>query len=259
MHRARELAIQLDLDMKISDVEYQGDGSKATFYYTANGRVDFRQLIKDLATEFKVRIEMRQIGARQEAARLGGISSSGRVLCSSTWLKDLRTVSTTAARYQQLSLNPEKLAGQCGKLKCCLNFELDSYIEALKDFPSTKIKLKTKKGTGIHIKTDVFKQIMWYLLQSNEEKQPVLVALSSDKAKEIIKMNKDGKLPEDLRDFEVITAEVEETEVKLHNVVGQDDLTRFDSNFKSKRRNKKRKKGRSNSRKNNKNQQKRNN
>lgn len=239
MIRARKMTKELALEMKISDVEYQGDGSKATFYYTANGRVDFRQLIKNLASEFHLRIEMRQIGARQEAARLGGISSSGRELCSSTWLTDLRSVSTTAARYQQLSLNPQKLAGQCGKLKCCLNYELDSYIEALKDFPSTNIKLKTKKGIGIHIKTDVFKGLMWYLHQT-EEREPNLIALSPTRVKDIIALNKKGELPEDLKDFEEI--EIPKIpEASYSNVIGQDDLNRFDKNFtkkKKKRRNK---------------------
>ena len=147
--RSRQIAIRLGLQMKISDIEFQGDGSKATFYYTAEDRVDFRQLIKEFAHEFRTRIEMRQIGFRQEASRLGGIGSCGRELCCSTWLTDFRSVSTSAARYQQLSLNPQKLAGQCGKLKCCLNYELDSYMDALKDFPKTEQKLKTQKGTAV--------------------------------------------------------------------------------------------------------------
>jgi len=148
--------------MKISDVEYQGDLSKATFYYTAEGRVDFRQLIKDMASEFRIRIEMKQIGSRQESARLGGIGSCGRELCCSTWLSDFRSVSTSAARYQQLSLNPQKLAGQCGRLKCCLNYELDMYLEGLSEFPKTDVKLKTQKGIAYHVKTDVFRKMMWY-------------------------------------------------------------------------------------------------
>lgn len=233
MHRARELAIQLDLDMKISDVEYQGDGSKATFYYTANGRVDFRQLIKDMAETFRVRIEMRQIGARQEAARLGGIGSCGRELCCSTWLTDFRSVSTKAARYQQLSLNPQKLAGQCGKLKCCLNYELDVYVEALKDFPSPEIKLQTKKGVGIHIKTDVFKQLMWYLYQVKDEKVPSIIALNPERVKEIIELNKEKKYPEDLKDFmeEVV---IETPTVEYSSGGAQDDLNRFSDEFKKK-------------------------
>lgn len=240
MHRAREMAIRLELDMKISDVEFQGDGSKATFYYTADGRVDFRQLIKDMAEAFRVRIEMRQIGARQESARLGGIGSCGRELCCSTWLTDFRSVSTSAARYQQLSLNPQKLAGQCGKLKCCLNFELDMYLDALKDFPSTDIKLKTEKGIGIHIKTDVFKGLMWYLHQTDDLKGPSLIALSPERVKEIISLNKKGEKPADLKDFEesIVIDTPDYT-----NVVGQDDLNRFDQNFKKnrKRKNKRRK------------------
>ncbi|HLW29652.1 MAG TPA: regulatory iron-sulfur-containing complex subunit RicT [Brumimicrobium sp.] len=229
MHKAREMAIALNLDMKISDVEYQGDGSKATFYYTANGRVDFRQLIKDMADSFRVRIEMRQIGARQESARLGGIGSCGRELCCSTWLTDFRSVSTSAARYQQLSLNPQKLAGQCGKLKCCLNYELDMYIDELKDFPSTEIKLYSKKGSGIHIKTDVFKRLMWYLHQTDEKTGPSLVALSPERVKEIIALNKEKKNPEDLKDFDEATVDVKVPDYT--NVVGQDDLNRFDKKF----------------------------
>jgi len=154
--KARQIAIRLELQMKISDIEFQGDGSKATFYYTAEERVDFRQLIKEFAHEFKTRIEMRQIGFRQEAARLGGIGSCGRELCCSTWLTDFRTVTTGAARYQQLSLNPQKLAGQCGKLKCCLNYELDAYLDALQDFPKTDIKLQTEKGIAVCQKIDIF-------------------------------------------------------------------------------------------------------
>ena len=162
MYKSRTLAVNLKLEMKISDVEYQADLSRATFYYTAEGRIDFRQLIKDMADEFKVRVEMRQIGTRQEASRLGGLGVCGRELCCSTWLTDFRSVSTSAARYQQLAINTQKLAGQCGKLKCCLNYELDMYTEALKSFPKSELKLKTEKGEAYHIKTDVFKRMMWY-------------------------------------------------------------------------------------------------
>ncbi|MBW7867028.1 MAG: hypothetical protein H3C31_01750 [Brumimicrobium sp.] len=240
MFKARELAIQLKLEMKISDVEFQGDNSKAIFYYTAEGRVDFRQLIKDLADEFRIRIEMKQIGSRQEASRLGGIGSCGRELCCSTWLTDFRTVSTTAARYQQLSINPQKLAGQCGKLKCCLNFELDMYIEALKDFPSTEVKLRTQTGTGIHIKTDVFKGLMWYIHQpENREAAPSMVSLSPGKVKEIIELNKNGQKPESLAGFKEVEIDVEESDYT--NIVGQDDLHRFDDKFKKKKKKKKRK------------------
>lgn len=240
MHSSREMAIRLNLEMKISDVEFQGDGSKATFYYTAEGRVDFRQLIKDMADEFRVRIEMRQIGARQEAARLGGLGSCGRELCCSTWLTDFRSVSTSAARYQQLSLNPQKLAGQCGKLKCCLNYELDMYVEAVKDFPSTETKLYTEKGIAFHLKTDVFKRLMWYLYDTKAVGGPAIIPLAPERVKEIIKLNKNNEKPADLKDFEekVLSPVVED----YTNVVGQEDLGRFDDVFKRKKNKKKRKK-----------------
>lgn len=241
MLRSRDLASQLALDMKISDVEYQGDGVKATFYYTAEERVDFRQLIKDMADSFKIRIEMKQIGARQEAARLGGIGSCGRELCCSTWLTDFRSVSTASARYQQLSLNPQKLAGQCGKLKCCLNYELDVYLEALKKFPSADVKLHTTKGVAFHIKTDVFKEEMWYIQNNSDDPGPgIMVPLSPERVRDIIEMNKAGKKPTDLKDF---VAETKEEEPDYTNVVGQDSLNRFDSVFKKKKKKKKKKSG----------------
>src|SRR5690606_9156735 len=196
--------------------------TKATFYYTADQRVDFRQLIKDLAETCKVRIEMRQIGARQEASRLGGIGSCGRELCCSTWLTDFRSVSTSAARYQQLSLNPQKLARQCCKLKCCLNYELDMYLEALKDFPSTEVKLHTEKGTAFHIKTDVFKRVLWYIHETNEVgASSGLIALSPERVSEIIDLNKKNKKPLDLKEFK---EEVEVAVPDYTNVVGQDSL-----------------------------------
>src|SRR5690554_2079300 len=237
MHKSREMAIALKLDMKISDVEFQGDGSKATFYYTANGRVDFRQLIKDMAETFRVRIEMRQIGARQEAARLGGIGSCGRELCCSTWLTDFRSVSTSAARYQQLSLNPQKLAGQCGKLKCCLNYELDMYLEALDSFPRTDTKLLTAKGVAICQKIDIFRGRLWY---AYEKESSAWHELTVEKVNSIIAENKKGNKPIALEDF---TVEEEVTESKtFDDVVGQDSLTRFDKpKRRPKRRNKKRK------------------
>src|SRR5664279_4753923 len=169
MFKAREIAMRLNLLMKINDVEYQGDNTKAIFYYTAEDRVDFRELIKIMADEFKVRIEMRQIGARQEASRLGGIGSCGRELCCATWLNDFRSVTTHAARVQQLSLNPQKLAGQCGKLKCCLNYEYASYVDALQGFPDSSINLKTKKGDAIHQKSDIFKKAMWYAYANDQQ------------------------------------------------------------------------------------------
>lgn len=232
IHKARTLALNLKLEMKISDVEYQGDLTKAVFYYTADGRVDFRQLIKDMAEVFKVRIEMRQIGARQEAARLGGIGSCGRELCCSTWLTDFRSVSTSAARYQQLSLNPQKLAGQCGKLKCCLNYELDMYLDAIKAFPKGDVKLRTEKGTAIHIKTDVFKQQMWYAYEG--EFGGGLIPLHPDRVREILRMNREGKKPADLTEYvDVVEVEVEPD---YENAMGQDSLNRFEHIFKKKRK-----------------------
>jgi cell fate regulator YaaT (PSP1 superfamily) len=237
MYKARTLALNLKMEMKISDVEYQGDLSKATFYYTAEGRVDFRQLIKDMADDFRVRIEMRQIGSRQEASRLGGIGSCGRELCCTTWLTDFRSVSTSAARYQQLSLNPQKLAGQCGKLKCCLNYELDMYLDSIKSFPKPETRLHTEKGDAFHFKTDVFKRLMWYGYQGENG----LIALTPERVKEIVKLNKEGIKPKDLKDFEIV--EQKEVEVGYSNVVGQDSVNRFEKNFtKSKNQNRKKKK-----------------
>ncbi len=232
MYKSRVIADGLGLNMKISDVEYQGDGQKATFYYTAESRVDFRQLIRDLASEFGVRIEMRQIGARQEAARLGGIGSCGRELCCSTWLTDFRTVNTSAARYQQLALNPAKLAGQCGKLKCCLNYELDSYLEALNDFPDTTKALETQRGRAFFQKKDIFKRIMWY---AYEGEALTWVPLSVDDVKTIITANEKSEKPASLEMFKEDTIELEP---QLTDVVGQDDLTRFDRKTKPKRRKK---------------------
>lgn len=240
MSKSRTLAVNIGLEMKISDVEYQGDLSKATFYYTAEGRVDFRQLIKDMAETFKIRVEMRQIGSRQEAQRLGGIGSCGRELCCSTWLTDFRSVSTSAARYQQLSLNPQKLAGQCGKLKCCLNYELDMYLDAIKSFPANDVKLQTEKGSAFHIKTDVFKRQMWYVYEGEAGIGTGLIALSPERVREIVQLNQKGKKPADLKDFEEA---VIRKEPDYDNVVGQDSLNRFDSSFKNKKRKKKKGKG----------------
>lgn len=234
--RARELAIQLGLKMKISDIEYQGDGSKATFYYTADERVDFRQLIKEYAVAFKTRIEMKQVGLRQEASRLGGIGSCGRELCCSTWLTDFRSVNTSAARYQQLSLNPQKLAGQCGKLKCCLNFELDSYQDALKEFPSTDIKLKTKKGTAVCQKIDIFKGLLWYTyIDEPMNWHKITVA----HANEIVEMNKNKEIPDSIEEYAEELLD-DNTKTEFENVVGQDSLTRFDKPKRNKKRRKKR-------------------
>jgi len=221
--RSREIAIHLGLKMKISDIEYQGDGSKTTFYYTAEERVDFRQLIRDFASAFSTRVEMKQVGFRQEAARLGGIGSCGRELCCSTWLTDFRSVKTSAARYQQLSLNPQKLAGQCGKLKCCLNYELDTYLDALKDIPRSDIKLQTEKGLAVCQKTDIFKRILWY---GYEKHGGIWIQISVDKANEIIALNKKGNKVASLEDF-AIEEKISEDKI-YENVVGQDSLTRFD-------------------------------
>ncbi|GGG78875.1 hypothetical protein GCM10007415_08720 [Parapedobacter pyrenivorans] len=238
MHRARKLALDLGLSMKISDVDYQGDKSKATFYYTADGRVDFRELIKRMAEAFRIRIEMRQIGMRQEASRLGGIGSCGRELCCSTWLTDFKTVSTSAARYQNLSLNTLKLAGQCGKLKCCLNYELDSYMDALKDIPNNIERIETQKGTAYLQKTDIFKKLMWFSYPGEENWIP----LTTNRVKEIHQLNKDGVKPEEIG--AVVMEVVEEKPViyDYENVVGQDSLTRLDDRNKKKRRSKSKRK-----------------
>jgi len=233
--RARKFAIDLRLKMKISDIEFQGDGTKVTFYYTADERVDFRELIKLYAREFRTKIEMKQVGLRQEAARLGGIGSCGRELCCSTWLSDFRSVSTSAARYQQLSLNPQKLAGQCGKLKCCLNYELGSYMDALKNFPKKEIKLKTEKGTAVCQKTDIFKKQLWYAYVGEWNNWFLLTV---EQANAIIKENKSNKLVSGLEEYTSENNNVEEN--IFENVVGQDSLTRFDKPRK-KKHNKRRK------------------
>ena len=222
--KARQFAIDLRLEMKISDIEFQGDGSKATFYYTAEERVDFRELIKVFAREFRTRIEMKQVGFRQEASRLGGIGSCGRELCCSTWLTDFRSVSTSAARYQQLSLNPQKLAGQCGKLKCCLNYELDTYLDALKDFPKTETKLQTEKGIAVCQKTDIFKGHLWYAYEGewmNWHK------ITKEQANEIIGLNEQKQKVTSLEEY--ASELLNDTKNEFENVVGQDSLTRFDS------------------------------
>ncbi len=237
MHKARTLALELGLQMKISDVDYQGDKTKATFYYTAEGRVDFRELIKKMAEAFRIRIEMRQIGMRQEASRLGGIGSCGRELCCSTWLTDFKTVSTSAARYQNLSLNTLKLAGQCGKLKCCLNYELDTYMDALKHIPDNVNYLKTEKGDAKLQKTDIFKKLMWFSYPKDDNWVPVEI----DRVKEIQKLNRDGVIPADLG--EMLLAETQATVKVLdyENVVGQDSLTRLDERNKNRNNNNKNK------------------
>jgi len=236
-YRGREILSRLGLKMKLSDVEYQGDGNKATFYYTADDRVDFRQLIRDLAGAFSIRVEMKQVGLRQEAARLGGVGSCGRELCCSTWLTDLRKVNTTAARYQQLSLNPQKLAGQCGKLKCCLNYELDTYLDALNGFPRHDIVLKTEKGDATFIKMDIFKGLLWYTYRENRSKW---YKLTLEQVQEIIALNKNEEKIASLEEYEDDLIEV--VKADFENVVGQDSLTRFDAPKRTKKRNNKNKK-----------------
>jgi cell fate regulator YaaT (PSP1 superfamily) len=236
LSRAREIIKSLNLQMKLSDVEFQGDGKKATFYYTADERVDFRELIKRLANEFQIRVEMKQIGLRQEAGRLGGIGSCGRELCCSTWLTDFRGVTTSSARYQNLALNPAKLAGQCGKLKCCLNYELDSYMDALKNIPDDSIALLTEKGKATHRKTDIFKRMMWYAYSDDVKEMATAieggvegswVPLHVDRVKEIIDLNKENKKPADLKD-EYDAEEEIVSAPDYGNVVGQDRIDRMD-------------------------------
>lgn len=235
--KGREILGRLGLQMKLSDVEYQGDGNKATFYYTAESRVDFRQLIRDFASAFSVRVEMKQVGARQEAARLGGVGSCGRELCCSTWLTDFRKVTTSAARYQQLSLNPLKLAGQCGKLKCCLNFELDSYLDALKPFPKQELVLKTEKGDAIFVKMDIFKNHLWYTYKDESSKW---FRLNLEQVLEIIDLNKNNEKSVSLEEYE---SEIEvPVKVSFENAVGEDSLTRFDVPVRSNRKKKSKKK-----------------
>ncbi|MBQ7041324.1 MAG: hypothetical protein IJN66_01260 [Muribaculaceae bacterium] len=232
MIRSRKIAESLNLNMKIGDVEYQGDGNKAIFYYIADERVDFRQLIKVLAETFRVRIEMKQIGARQEAGRIGGIGPCGRPLCCSSWMTSFVSVATSAARYQDISLNPQKLAGQCAKLKCCLNFEVDAYVESVKHLPSRDVKLETADATYYHFKTDIFKRELTY---STDKSIPAnLVTIDANRAFEIIAMNKQGEKPLKLqRDGDEKPKENKE----FGDIIGQDSVTRFDKNKKKKRKN----------------------
>lgn len=228
LYRTRNIIIEQKLKMKLTDIEFQADNSKATFYYSADDRVDFRELIKILASEFKVRVEMRQISLRQEASRIGGIGSCGRELCCSTWLTDFKSVSTSAARYQNLSLNPSKLSGQCGRLKCCLNYELDTYMEALEDIPDTN-RLKTSKGVAKLQKTDIFRKTMWFAYEDENTWHP----LSTERVKEIIELNKKGEAPESL-DID----ELESDEVQVEGI--NQDLQKMDERFKKKNRRKQR-------------------
>jgi len=230
MIRARKIADELNLNMKIGDVEYQGDGNKAIFYYIADERVDFRQLIKILAETFKVRIEMKQIGARQEAGRIGGIGPCGRPLCCSSWMTNFVSVATSAARYQDISLNPQKLAGQCAKLKCCLNFEVDTYVESLKKLPERNVRIETVDNTYYHFKTDVFKREITYSTDKNIPAN--LVTIDAARAFEIIAMNKAGEKPLQLqRD-----GTPDKNEKRYNDILDQDNLNRFDNRKKKKRR-----------------------
>ena len=220
MLSSRYIAWDLGLKMKVNDVEYQGDGTKAIFYYSAEDRVDFRELIKILAEQFRIRIEMRQIGVRQEAGRLGGIGTCGRELCCASWLTNFQSVSTSAARTQQLSLNPQKLAGQCGKLKCCLNFEQSTYQEELKEFPSPTVKLKFKKGTAHYNKIDIFKKIVWYSYYGDN----TIFALPLDKVNEIIEMNKKNQFPETMEEFAIVNQKkVDEVKYSLDELKNIED------------------------------------
>jgi cell fate regulator YaaT (PSP1 superfamily) len=232
MIRSRQIVKDLNLNMKIGDVEFQGDRTKAIFYYIADGRVDFRQLIKVLAENFRIRIEMKQIGARQEAGRIGGIGPCGREICCSTWMSNFVSVTTNSARYQEISLNPQKLAGQCGKLKCCLNFEVDSYLDAQRNFPPTNIPLESENMTYYFLKADIFGGIFWYAPQGNGPSN--LVPVSIKRVKEVQRMNRNGKRPERLV-TENFDAEPKKNE-SFTNVVGQDDLHRFDKPKKQNRR-----------------------
>ena len=226
--KAKRIIEEHKLDMKLTDVEFQGDNSKATFFYTAEKRVDFRELIREYSRNFGVRVEMRQIGVRQEAAKIGGIGSCGRELCCSTWMTDFPSVSTSAARYQQLSINPQKISGQCGRLKCCLNFELDGYTEALKGFPSTKLQLKSKKGIAKFVKLDVFKGVLFYF---NMDTPGDLLELTIDNVNKIIELNKKGEIP---ASFESFVIEIKQKEVSFEDAMGQDNIGRFDKKKKSK-------------------------
>lgn len=226
MIRSRQIAENLKLNMKIGDVEFQGDGNKAIFYYIADERVDFRQLIKVFAETFRVRIEMKQIGARQEAGRIGGIGPCGRELCCSGWMTSFNSVSTSAARIQDISLNPQKLAGQCAKLKCCMNYEVDSYVDALKQFPSKETQIETLDNTYFHFKTDVFKGLVSYSTSPNFGAN--VVTISAKRAKELIAMNRKGLKPDALAD--VANEEAKPVTVDYESGVGQDSLTRFDTN-----------------------------
>lgn len=229
--RSRAIARSLNLQMKLSEVELQADGKKATFFYTADDRVDFRELIKQYASDFKVKVEMRQIGIRQEAAKVGGIGSCGRELCCSTWLHDFKSVNTTAARYQNLSINQTKLSGQCGRLKCCLNYELDTYLDALQHFPDNADYIETARGRANLIKKDIFKNLMWYVLPDSNKQYPLTI----QRVKEIKRLNAQGIRPEELQPVEVVSSKPREAEPAFVDVVGQISLRSLERNSKKRR------------------------
>src|SRR4030095_7110212 len=218
--RSRAIAKQLKLEMKISEVEMQADGRKATFFYIADGRVDFRELIKVYASEFKLKVEMRQIGARQESAKVGGIGSCGRELCCATWLTDFKSVTTTAARYQNLSINQSKLSGQCGRLNCCLNYELDTYLDALQGFPENCDSIQVTKGMANLIKKDIFKNLMWYMLPDSNKQYPLTI----ERVRKIKLLNEQGVIPEELEAVELTSSKPKEVEPEFVDVVGQISL-----------------------------------
>jgi cell fate regulator YaaT (PSP1 superfamily) len=229
--RSRAIARQLRLDMKMSEVEIQADGRKGTFFYIADDRVDFRELIKIFASEFRLKVEMRQIGARQEAGKVGGIGSCGRELCCSTWLTDFKSVNTTAARYQNLSINQSKLSGQCGRLKCCLNYELDTYLDALQNFPDNTETLQVAKGTALLIKKDIFKNLMWYVLPDSSKQFPLTI----ERVKKIKKLNQENIIPEGLEPADLHAGKPKEEEHGFVDLVGQISLKTLEKADRKKR------------------------
>jgi cell fate regulator YaaT (PSP1 superfamily) len=229
--RSRAIARQLNLNMKMSEVEFQADGKKATFYYIADDRVDFREMIKIFASEFRVKVEMRQIGARQESGKVGGIGSCGRELCCATWLTDFKSVNTAAARYQNLSINQTKLSGQCGRLKCCLNYELDTYLDALQGFPENADILQVAKGTATLIKKDIFKNLMWYVLPQSNKQYPLTI----ERVRKIKSMNMQGAVPDELEAVEVVSSKVKEVEPEFVDVVGHISLRSLEKADKKRR------------------------
>ena len=231
--RTRAITRQLNLEMKMSEVEMQADGRKATFYYIADDRVDFRELIKILAKEFHVKVEMRQIGARQEAGKVGGIGSCGRELCCSTWLTDFKSVNTTAARYQNLSINQSKLSGQCGRLKCCLNYELDTYLDALQFFPENVDSIKVAKGNALLVKKDIFKNLLWYVLPDSNKQYPLTI----DRVKKILHLNAQGITPEELEAVDVSNSKAKDTQSEFVELVGHISLKSLEKTERKRRPN----------------------